>query len=269
SSVALLCYGAAPAPFELLQRMAHGFKGRLRHIYGTTETMCSLYQSTPLEAPDHLEPGLYSTLRVVRNGGGTNDLVAPGEEGELLLDATADMVFTEYVGRPEATAEKLTGGWYRTGDIVRLNEDGSVTLMGRGDDIIRSRAENVHPAEVEAVLAAHPAVADVAVIGIPDVRWGELVVACVVGRVPGAEPHGRAPSADSHKATVDPRALDAHCRASDLAGYKRPLAFFIIDALPRNAANKVLRRELRTTAIAARDQRDARFVTELASPGTA
>ena len=248
SSVELLCFGAAPSPYELLQRMSRAFKGRLRHIYGTTETMCSLYQPHALERADRLEPTLYSGLRVVATGGSVEDCVAPGEEGELLIDATSDTIFTEYVGRPDATTEKLVGGWYRTGDVVRLNENGSVTLKGRGDDIIRSRAENVHPAEVEEVLATHSSVADVAVIGIPDVRWGELVVACVVGRASG----------------VDPGALDTHCRASELAGYKRPQAFFLLDALPRNASNKVLRRELRASAIAARDAGDRRFVGDLA-----
>lgn len=252
SSLDILCYGAAPAAFELLQRMADGFKSRLCHVYGTTETMCSLYQPAPLDEPDKLVPGYYSTIRVVRNGGSSSDRVAPGEEGELLIDATFDMLFTGYLGRPEVTAEKLVDGWYRTSDIVRLNEDGSVTLKGRGDDIIRSGAENVHPVEVESVLAAHPGVADVAVIGIPDVRWGELVVACVVARAQAPEM----------------QALDAHCRNSVLAGYKRPRAYFTIDSLPRNAANKVLRRELKEAAAAARDQGDVRFVPVAQGPKT-
>jgi acyl-CoA synthetase (AMP-forming)/AMP-acid ligase II len=247
SSLDMICYGAAPAPFELLQRMATGFKSRLCHVYGTTETMCSLYQPAPLEKPDRLSPGFYSTMRVVRNGGGTGDTVTPGEEGELLIDATVDMIFTAYLDRPDVTAEKLIDGWYRTGDIVLLNDDGSVTLKGRADDIIRSGAENVHPTEVEATLASHPGVADVAAIGIPDARWGELVVACVVCRTP-------APS---------PQELDAHCRNSALAGYKRPRAYFSVAALPRNAANKVLRRELKASAVAARDQGDERYSANL------
>lgn len=252
SSLDIICYGAAPTPFELLRRMANGFKSRLCHVYGTTETMCSLYQPEPLQNPDKLVPGFYSTIRVVRNGGSTSDTIAPGEEGELLIDATFDMIFTEYLDRPDVTAEKLVDGWYRSGDIVRLNEDGSVTLKGRGDDIIRSGAENVHPVEVEAVLASHPGVADVAVIGIPDVRWGELVVACVVGRTP-------APS---------PQELDAHCRKSELAGYKRPRAYFSVDALPRNAANKVLRRELKALTAQARDRGDERYAAVLQGPKT-
>jgi len=251
SSLDMICYGAAPAPFELLQRMAKEFRCRVCHVYGTTETMCSLYQPAPLENPDKLVPGFLSALRVVRNGGGTGDTVAPGEEGELLIDATVDMIFTEYLDRPDVTAEKLVDGWYRTGDIVCLNENGSVTLKGRGDDIIRSGAENVHPVEVEAELASHPGVTDVAVIGIPDVRWGELVVACVVRRAP-------APSAQE---------LDAHCREGALAGYKRPRAYLSVDALPRNAANKVIRSELKALAVAARDGGDKRYSTDLQNPG--
>lgn len=247
SSLEMICYGAAPAPFELLQRMAAGFRSRLCHIYGTTETMCSLHQPAPLEKPDRLLPGFYSTMRVVRNGGGIDALVAPGEEGELLIDATAGMIFTAYLDRPDVTAEKLVDGWYRTGDIALLNGDGSVTLKGRADDIIRSGAENVHPVEVEATLASHPGVADVAAIGIPDSRWGELVVACVVCRTP-------APAAQE---------LDAHCRSSALAGYKRPRAYFHLESLPRNAANKVLRRELKAAAEAARERGDVRYTADL------
>jgi 2-furoate---CoA ligase len=247
SSLDMICYGAAPASFELLQRMAKGFKSRVCHIYGTTETMCSLYQPAPLEKPDRLSPGFYSTVRIVRNGGGTGDTVAPGEQGELLIDATAGMIFSEYLNQPDTTAEKLVDGWYRTGDIVLLNEDGSVTLKGRGDDIIRSGAENVHPAEVEAMLESHPGVTDIAVVGIPDARWGELVVACVVCRAPDPSP----------------QELHAHCCKSELAGYKRPRAYFSVDALPRNAANKVLRRELMALAAAARDQSDERYSTNL------
>ena len=250
SSLDMICYGAAPAPYELLQRMAREFKSRICHVYGTTETMCSLYQPAPLEHPDKLVPAFYSTLRVVRNGGAIGDTVAPGEEGELLIDATVDMIFTGYLDRPQVTAEKLVGGWYRTGDIVRLNEDGSVTLKGRGDDIIRSGAENVHPVEVEAELASHPGVADVAVIGIPDARWGELVLACVVRRPP-------APS---------PQDLDAHCRSGALAGYKRPRAYLSVDALPRNAANKVIRHELKALAVAARERGDERYCADLQIP---
>ncbi|MFO1362087.1 MAG: AMP-binding protein [Burkholderiales bacterium] len=247
SSLDMLCYGAAPAPFELLQRMAKGFKSRLCHVYGTTETMCSLYEPAPLENPDRLSAGYLSAMKVVRVGGGTGDAVAPGEEGELLVDATVGTTFTAYLDRPDVTAEKLVDGWYRTGDIARLNDDGSVTLKGRKDDIIRSGAENVHPAEVEATLASHPGVADVAAVGIPDVRWGELVVACVVCRTP-------APSAQE---------LDAHCRNSTLADYKRPRAYFSVAALPRNAANKVLRHELKSLAALARDQGDERFSANL------
>ncbi|MFN0164461.1 MAG: AMP-binding protein [Burkholderiales bacterium] len=247
SSLDMICYGAAPAPFELVRRMANEFKSGVCHVYGTTETMCSLYQPFPLEHPDKLVPSFLSGIRVVRYGGSTGDAVVPGEEGELLMDATIDTVFAEYLDRPDVTAEKLVDGWYRTGDIVRLNEDGSVTFQGRGDDVIRTAAENVHPIEVEAELSTHPGVADVAVIGIPDVRWGELVVACVVQRQP-------APGSQE---------LDAHLRRTTLAGYKRPRAYLSVDALPRNAANKVLRRELKALTVAARDSGDRRYSTDL------
>jgi 2-furoate---CoA ligase len=243
SSLDTICYGAAPTPFDLLQRMERGFQCRVRHIYGSTETMLSLYQPAPLEKPDRLSPCFYSTMRVVRTGGGTSDLAAPGEEGELLIDATIDIAFTGYLDRPDATAEKLVDGWYRTGDIAVLNEDDSVTLKGRVDDVIRCNGESVHPIEVEAALADHPGVTEVAIVGIPDARGGEMIVACVVYCPP-------VPSAQE---------LDTHCRKSDMAGYKRPHAYLSVDTLPRNASNKILRRELKAMAVAARDRRDERY----------
>jgi 2-furoate---CoA ligase len=252
SSLNTICYGAAPTPFDLLQRMARGFGCRVCHIYGSTETMLSLYQPVPLEKPDKLSPCFYSTMRVVRADGEPGDLIAPGEEGELLFDATIDTAFTGYLDRPDATAEKLVDGWYHTGDIGLLNEDGSVTLKGRKDDVIRSYGESVHPIEVETTLADHSGVAEVAIIGIPDARGGETIVACVV----------RCTTLPS------PQELDAHCRKSELAGYKRPRAYFYVDLLPRNAANKVLRRELKAMAITARDGHDERYAITVQEPSS-
>ena len=133
---------------------------------------------------------------MVRHGGTENDLVKPGEAGELIVDASADTFFPGYLNRPDATAEKLRNGWYFTGDVCVLREDGDVDLVGRVDDVIRSGGESVYPEEVEAVLAAHPAVREAAVLGVPDPLWGEMVVACVVLAA----------------ADAGWRELDAHCR---------------------------------------------------------
>ena len=158
--------------------------------------------------------------------------VDDGVEGELLADASADATFSGYLNRPDATADKLVDGWYRTGDVFVRLEDGDLELRGRVDDMIVTGGENVHPEEVEAVLAAHTAVVDAAVVGLDDERWGQKVVACIAATDP-------APTAED---------LDHHCRASALANYKRPREYVFVGAVARNAAGKILRAGLRAEA---------------------
>ena len=136
-----------------------------------------------------------------------------------------------YLNRPEATADTLAGGWLHTGDIGRLDDRGRLTLLDRIKDVIISGGMNVYAREVEDVLSTHPAVAEVAVIGTPDPKWGEIVVALIVP-APGASADRLAES------------LDAHC-LDRLARFKRPKRYEIRENLPRNAAGKVLKAKLR------------------------
>ncbi len=237
ASLELLLYGGASIPPPLLERLDAEWPCKIRHIYGTTETMCSLYNPDPLGQPTRLRPGMYSRTRIVHYAGGAEDIVQPGEEGELIVDANTDTIFNGYLNRPDATAEKLKDGWYYTGDAFVLREDGDIELVGRVDDVIRSGGENIHPDEVEPILVTHPGVAEVSVVGIEDPYWGQRVVACVV-------------RSDPATSVAD---LDAHCKDSTLAAYKRPRGYVFVDALPRNAANKILRRVLRDDAAKARD----------------
>jgi len=232
-STELVLYGGAAINPNLLDHMDETWAADVRHIYGTTETMCSLYNPIPVGQPARLRPGFYSRTRIVEIGGGHEDLVKPGEEGELIVDATVDTIFTEYLNRADATAEKPRDGWYYTGDVCLLHENGDVDLIGRTDDIIRSGGENLHPGEIEDMLAKHPGIKEVAVIGVPHDKWGEAVTACVVGDAAATE-------------------LDQFVRDKGLAGFKAPKAYLQMDVLPRNAANKVLRRELKTAAEAAK-----------------
>src|SRR6185312_2311005 len=147
---------------------------------------CALHNPEPVGRPVTLRPGYYSRVRIVRHGGGESDVVKPGEAGELIVDASADTFFSGYLNLPDATAEKLRNGWYFTGDVCVLRADGDVELVGRVDDVIRSGGESVYPEEVESALAAHPAVRECCVVGIPDAKWGEMVVACVVLAKPEA-----------------------------------------------------------------------------------
>ncbi len=238
ASLDLVLFGGASIPPQLLDRLDREWPAKLRHIYGTTETMCSLYNPDPVGQSTRLRAGRYSRVRVVRYGGGHEDPVAPGEEGELIVDANTDTIFNGYLNRPDATAEKMHHGWYHTGDAFRLREDGDIELVGRVDDVIRSGGENIHPDDVEPVLDDHAGVREVSVVGVEDAYWGEIAVACVVA----AEP---APSAAD---------LDTHCKASTLTPFKRPKGYVFVDALPRNAANKVLRRVLRETVSEAREK---------------
>jgi len=141
-------------------------------------------------------------------------------------------LLTRYVGSPEATREALRGGWLHTGDLGRLDAEGRLEILDRRADLIVSGGENVYPAEVEAALLEHPTVAEAAVVAQPDHEWGARPLAFVVLRAPGP---------------ADPEALARHCRAR-LAAYKVPVEFRRAEALPRNAAGKVLRAALRDAA---------------------
>ena len=144
-----------------------------------------------------------------------------------------------YHGRPTETAAALTpDGWLRTGDGGYLDEDGYLFLTDRIKDMIVSGGENVYPVEVEEALAHHPDVADVAVIGVPDERWGETVKALVVPRA------GREPTAEELVAFARER----------LAGYKLPRSIELVDDLPRTPTGKVLKRELRARYVASAAQ---------------
>ena len=222
----LVLFGGAKINDTLLKKMDQEWTGSIRHIYGTTETMCSLYNPNPIGQHIRLRPGFYSRIRVVRVGGGNNDLVKPGQEGELIVDANVDTVFTEYLGNPETTAEKIVDGWYYTGDVCFLYENGDVDLIGRVDDLIRSGGENIHPGEIEELMIAHPKVKEIAIIGVQDEKWGERVTACIVAE------------------GVSTEELDVFLRQSNVADFKRPRFYIFMDILPRNAANKILRREL-------------------------
>jgi 2-furoate---CoA ligase len=157
-------------------------------------------------------------------------------------------VFSGYLNRPDATAAALTGGWYRTGVLAVFDDDGDFRLAGRVDDMIICGASNIYPEEVEAVLSTHPHLTDIAVVGVPDDRYSELVVACAVG------------------SGISAAHLDARCRASDLADFKRPLAYLFLPELPRDSLAKVLRRELRPAAASAHRNGRLAYISPASPP---
>jgi acyl-CoA synthetase (AMP-forming)/AMP-acid ligase II len=164
---------------------------------------------------------------------GSVGVAQPGVE--VRLDAGGEVcarspfLMDGYFDDPDATSEALVDGWYHTGDLGALDEDGYMSIVGRARDVIRTGGETVAPPEVEHVLGTHPDVVEVAVVGVPDVEWGEVVTAVVVVR-PGGSP-----------VTVD--ALRAHCEGR-LAGFKQPRRVAIVEALPRTPATGQIQRPL-------------------------
>lgn len=226
-----MIYGASPIPLELLREAMDVFRCGFVQQYGMTE-MCGTICALPPEDHDPAgnermrsagKPLDGVTVRILDADGRD---VPVGEVGEVAIQAVTRMA--GYWNLPEATAEAITpDGFFRSGDAGRLDADGYLHIVDRVKDMIVSGGENVYPAEVEAVLRRHPAIADVAVIGVPDDRWGEAVKAVVV--------------ASGEMRTDD---VIAWARGQ-LAGYKLPKSIDVLDALPRNAGGKVLRRELR------------------------
>jgi o-succinylbenzoate---CoA ligase len=226
-SFRLALIGGGPVPAPLLAR-ARAAGILALQTYGLTEACSQVATERPDEADGRTAgpplPGL--EVRIV---GPEGQVLGPGREGDI--EVRGPTVMAGYHGRPEATREVLRDGWLRTKDVGLLDARGRLTVLSRRTDLIVRGGENIYPAELEAVLAAHPAVREVAVVGIPDARWGEVPVAFVVPR--DGQPL--------------PEALDAWCRAS-LAGFKVPARFIPLDALPRNAMGKVERLGLRQRA---------------------
>lgn len=231
SSLETVTFAGATMPNTVLDRVNAHLPGRKTNIYGTTEAMNSLFAEDPREGA-RLRPGFYSEVRVVPIGGSPEHALPPGEEGELVVAADADATFTEYLNQPDATRKKLHDGWYRTSDVAVMHANGDVEIRGRLDDMIISGGENIHPSEVERVLQRHPKVREAVVLGLPDERWGQRVLACIVaGEI--------RPTANE---------LDEFCVASELASFKRPRAYAFLDEIPRNAMNKVLVKALAKVA---------------------
>ena len=178
-------------------------------------------------------PGVNQSLRVVSTSAAPGDVdavVGPGETGEIIASMTSPEAFERYWKRPDADAKTLHGTWYRTGDLGALDEDGELYVMGRVDDMIISGGENIYPEEIEDVLTRLDTVSAVAVVGEPNERLGQKVVA-YIQTAKGAE--------------FAPEALNEACLKSGLARFKRPRDYLQVDQLPQSATGKLLRRKLR------------------------
>ncbi|MGE3285081.1 MAG: long-chain-fatty-acid--CoA ligase [Pseudonocardia sp.] len=245
SSLQSLSYGASPMPLPVMRACLALFPGVMHQVYGMTE-QCGVVSS--LGPEDHANPEvahrLVSAGRPIHGvemqirDPATGEPVPVGEPGEIWVRST--QVMGGYWGRPDATAATVTtDGWLRSGDGGHVDADGYFYVTDRIKDMIISGGENIYPAEIERVVAEHPSVADVAVIGVPDDRWGEVPKAVVVA-APGER--------------VDPEVLLAYCRAH-LAAFKCPKSIDVLDELPRNPTGKVLKKDLRKPYWQGRERR--------------
>jgi long-chain acyl-CoA synthetase len=230
SSVKAVYYGASPIPLPVLQQAVDTMGCGFAQLYGLTETTGAITYLPP-EAHDGTErmkscgkPIRSVEMRTIRPDGSDCDA---GEVGEIICRSKQNM--KGYWGQPETTAGAIVDGWFHSGDAGYFDAQGYLYVHDRIKDMIISGGENIYPAEAESALAAHPAIADVAVIGIPDERWGEQVKAIVVLK-PGAN------------LTIE--GLDEYARQR-LAGFKVPRSLDFLDELPRNPSGKILKRVLR------------------------
>lgn len=228
-----ILYGAAPIPLELLRQCIKMFGAQFIQAYGMTETTGTICMLPP---EDH-DPEGNARMRsagkplpgveiAILDPDGAS--VPTGDVGEVVTRSSNNMI--GYWNLPDATAKTMTAdGWIHTGDAGYLDEDGYLFIHDRMKDMIISGGENVYPAEVESAIFGHPAVQEVAVIGIPDQKWGETVKAVVVPK----------PGMSIEEADIIAWARDR------IAAFKAPRSVDVIAALPRNASGKILRKDLR------------------------
>ena len=234
SGLKYVMYGAAPIPLELLRQAVETIPNAgFMQCYGMTETTGTVVLLPPEDHTLEGNPRMRAAGKAIP--GVEVKIVGPdgaelprGEVGEVVTRSANNM--RGYWNLPEATAQTLSAdGWVRTGDAATMDEDGYVYIQDRMKDMIISGGENVYPAEVESAIYGHPDIAEVAVIGVPDDRWGEAVKACVVAK-PGCR--------------IDEADVIAYARER-IAAFKAPKSVDVIEALPRNPSGKILRRALR------------------------
>lgn len=227
SSMLYLIVGGEQMPVPLIERW-HARNIPVRQGYGMTEVgpnLTSLHQRDAIRKKGSIgKPNFYVQIRVVDE---TGTDVGPDETGELLL--SGPMVTPGYWHPSDSNAPQLSDQWFHTGDIVRIDAEGYLFVVDRLKNMFISGGENVYPAEIERVLLTHPAIAEVAVLGVPDARWGEV---------------GHALLALKPACLASTEELIGHCR-QNLAGYKIPKYFSFVSELPRNDTGKLDRKRLK------------------------
>lgn len=232
SSVKKLGFAGASMTDGLLRKLNEAFRPELFvNHYGSSEIYTFTVDQNAAAKPGSAgKAGINQHIRVVKLGAvSAEDTAGPHEEGEIIALLAGDESFEGYWRRPDADAKSLRGGWYFTGDTGLMDDDGDLFVTGRVDDMIITGGENVSPVEIESCLSLHPSVSEVAVVGLPDERWGSVVTAFV-----------------KRRAVVTAQELEEFCRASGLANFKRPREFVFVEAIPKSPVGKLLRRLLVT-----------------------
>jgi 2-furoate---CoA ligase len=232
SSARKLGFAGASMTDGLLKALSAAFKPDLFvNHYGSSEIYTfTIDQNAPAKPGSAGRAGINQLIRVVKlSAASPANIAEPGEEGEIIAHLASDEAFEGYWQRPEANAKALREGWYFTGDTGFFDADGDLFVTGRVDDMIITGGENVSPVEIESCLSQHPAVSEVAVVGLADERWGKIVAAFV-----------------KRGTAVTPDDLDAHCRTSGLANFKRPRRYVFVAEIPKSPVGKLLRRKLVT-----------------------
>ncbi len=230
SSVRKLGFAGAPMPDSLLRKLNEAFRPDLFvNHYGSSEIYTfTIDQKAAVKPGSAGRSGINQRVRVAKlNASNPTEVAEVGEEGEIVALASSDEAFEGYWRRPAATAKALRDGWYFTGDTGFVDKDGDLFVTGRVDDMIVTGGENVSPVEIESCLSLHPAVLEVAVVGLSDERWGQIVAAFIKRGAP-----------------VDAEELSAFCQASGLANFKRPRRFVFVQDVPKSPVGKLLRRQL-------------------------
>ena len=230
SSVRKLGFAGASMTDGLLKKLNDAFHPDLFvNHYGSSEIYTFTIDQNAAAKPGSAgKAGINQFIRVVKlNAGSPADLAQPNEEGEIIALLAGDESFEGYWRRADADAKSLRDGWYFTGDTGSIDDQGDLFVTGRVDDMIITGGENVSPVEIESCLSLHPAVLEVAVVGLPDEKWGKVVAAFV-----------------KRRAAVTEQELEQFCRTSGLANFKRPRRFIFVDALPKSPVGKLLRRLL-------------------------
>ena len=231
-SVTKLGFAGAPMNDGLLKRCEAAFHPKLFvNHYGSSEVYTVAIDQNATKKPGSAgRAGLNTRLRIVRlDATGPDNIALACEEGEIIVELLSDEAFEGYWNRPDADAKSLRGGWYFTGDTGYLDAEGDLFVTGRVDDMIVSGGENISPVDIESLLSLHPAVDEVAVVGLKDDRWGQKVVAFI-----------------SRSRYVDGAELDAFCKKSDLVNFKRPREYIFVESIPKSPVGKILRRKLAT-----------------------